>query len=144
MLSDLRESGSIEQDADLVMFIYRDEYYNGEESERQGLAEVRVAKHRNGPTETSQAQLRQALCEVLRPPRRVIANCLKCTRPFETIEVKVMHFTFPGSRYCEVCRQAEEVEQAESQAAARVHPHRRAARLPLLLVRELPARARHR
>ena len=51
-LSDLRESGSIEQDADLVMFIYRDEYYNGEESEQQGLAEVHVAKHRNGPTET--------------------------------------------------------------------------------------------
>ena len=52
ILSDLRESGSIEQDADLVMFIYRDEYYNGEESDQQGLAEVIVAKHRNGPTDT--------------------------------------------------------------------------------------------
>ena len=52
MLSDLRESGSIEQDADLVMFVYRDEYYNGEESEQQGLAEVILAKHRNGPTDT--------------------------------------------------------------------------------------------
>ena len=52
ILSDLRESGSIEQDADIVMFIYRDEYYNGEESEHQGLAEVIVAKHRNGPTDT--------------------------------------------------------------------------------------------
>ena len=52
ILSDLRESGSIEQDADVVMFIYRDEYYNGEESEQQGLAEVIVAKHRNGPTDT--------------------------------------------------------------------------------------------
>jgi replicative DNA helicase len=52
ILSDLRESGSIEQDADIVMFIYRDEYYNGEESESQGLAEVIVAKHRNGPTDT--------------------------------------------------------------------------------------------
>jgi replicative DNA helicase len=52
ILSDLRESGSIEQDADIVMFIYRDEYYNGEESEEQGLAEVIVAKHRNGPTDT--------------------------------------------------------------------------------------------
>src|SRR5262245_46023581 len=50
ILSDLRESGSIEQDADLVMFIYRDEYYN-EESEQQGLAEVILAKHRNGPTD---------------------------------------------------------------------------------------------
>ena len=49
ILSDLRESGAIEQDADLVFFIYRDEYYN-EESEQQGLAEVICAKHRNGPT----------------------------------------------------------------------------------------------
>ena len=46
------------------------------------------------------------------------ATCLTCRRAFE-IEVKVLRFTFPGSRYCEVCRQAEEVEQAESQAAAR-------------------------
>src|SRR3954463_1735012 len=48
MLSDLRESGNIEQDADLVMFIYRDEYYN-EESERLGEADLIIAKHRNGP-----------------------------------------------------------------------------------------------
>jgi replicative DNA helicase len=52
ILSDLRESGSIEQDADIVCFIYRDEYYNGEESDQQGLAEVIVAKHRNGPTDS--------------------------------------------------------------------------------------------
>jgi replicative DNA helicase len=51
ILSDLRESGSIEQDADLVTFIYRDEYYN-EESDQQGLAEVILAKHRNGPTDS--------------------------------------------------------------------------------------------
>ncbi len=51
ILSDLRESGSIEQDADLVAFVYRDEYYNGEESDAQGLAEVILAKHRNGPTD---------------------------------------------------------------------------------------------
>jgi replicative DNA helicase len=49
ILSDLRESGAIEQDADLVFFIYRDEYYN-EETDQQGLAEVICAKHRNGPT----------------------------------------------------------------------------------------------
>ncbi len=49
ILSDLRESGQIEQDADLVMFIYRDEYYNRDESERPGEADVIVAKHRNGP-----------------------------------------------------------------------------------------------
>ena len=49
ILSDLRESGSIEQDADLVMFVYRDEYYN-EDSDQQGLAEIILSKHRNGPT----------------------------------------------------------------------------------------------
>jgi replicative DNA helicase len=49
ILSDLRDSGSIEQDSDLVAFIYRDEYYN-DESPDQGLAEVILAKHRNGPT----------------------------------------------------------------------------------------------
>jgi replicative DNA helicase len=48
LLSDLRESGQIEQDSDLVMFIYRDEYYN-KESERPGEADIIVAKHRNGP-----------------------------------------------------------------------------------------------
>jgi replicative DNA helicase len=52
LLSDLRESGSLEQDADIVMFVYRDEYYSGEESDQQGLAEIIVAKHRNGPTDT--------------------------------------------------------------------------------------------
>jgi len=50
MLADLRESGSIEQDADVVLFLYRDELYNPESSESQGTAEVIVAKHRNGPT----------------------------------------------------------------------------------------------
>lgn len=49
-LSDLRESGSIEQDADVVMFIYREDYYKRDESEQPGIAQVLVQKHRNGPT----------------------------------------------------------------------------------------------
>lgn len=51
MLQDLRESGSIEQDADIVMFLYRDDYYNPE-SEAKNIAEVIIAKHRAGPTGT--------------------------------------------------------------------------------------------
>ena len=58
-LSDLRESGSIEQDADIVTFIYRDDYYHTEDEWRiqhpedeypEGIAQVIIAKHRNGPT----------------------------------------------------------------------------------------------
>lgn len=48
-LSDLRESGSIEQDADMVMFIYRDEYYNAENTEKPNVADIMIRKHRNGP-----------------------------------------------------------------------------------------------
>lgn len=51
ILSDLRESGAIEQDADVVMFLYRDDYYN-EDSEQKNIGELIIAKHRNGPTGT--------------------------------------------------------------------------------------------
>lgn len=50
MLSDLRESGSIEQDADIVLFMYRDDYYNPDNSDRPGITEVNISKHRTGPT----------------------------------------------------------------------------------------------
>ena len=51
MLSDLRESGSLEQDADIVMFLYREDYYN-QETENKNITEVIIAKHRNGPIDT--------------------------------------------------------------------------------------------
>jgi replicative DNA helicase len=57
ILSDLRESGNIEQDADLVAFLYRDEYYDPE-SEAQGEAELIIRKHRNGPIDTIRLSFR--------------------------------------------------------------------------------------
>ena len=51
MLSDLRECGSLEQDADIVAFLYREDYYN-KETENQNITELIIAKHRNGPVDT--------------------------------------------------------------------------------------------
>jgi replicative DNA helicase len=62
ILSDLRESGSIEQDADVVMFIYRDEMYN-EDTEMKNIADIIVSKHRHGPTGTVQLFFRKQLAQ---------------------------------------------------------------------------------
>ncbi|RME07592.1 MAG: replicative DNA helicase, partial [Anaerolineae bacterium] len=62
VLSDLRESGSLEQDADIVMFIYRPEMYD-EDPAKQNLAEIIVAKHRNGPIGTVQLIFRKNLAK---------------------------------------------------------------------------------
>ena len=64
ILSDLRESGALEQDADVVMFIYRDEMYN-ENTEWPNIADIIVAKHRNGPTGTVQLYFRKELAQFL-------------------------------------------------------------------------------
>lgn len=62
ILSDLRESGALEQDADVVIFIYRDEMYN-ENTERKNIADVMVAKHRNGPTGTVALYFKKELAQ---------------------------------------------------------------------------------
>ena len=59
-LSDLRESGSLEQDADIVMFLYREDYYNAQ-TENKNLCELIIAKHRNGPTQTINLQFNKNL-----------------------------------------------------------------------------------
>ncbi|MDX2085482.1 MAG: replicative DNA helicase [Candidatus Melainabacteria bacterium] len=71
MLSDLRESGSIEQDADLVMFIYRDEYYNPE-TDRPGMADILIAKQRNGPVGNIQLIFRNNITKFMNPAEKKV------------------------------------------------------------------------
>ena len=68
MLSDLRESGSIEQDADLVLMLYRDEYYQPDSIDR-GVAEIIIAKQRNGPTGTVKMLFQAELTKFLNMQR---------------------------------------------------------------------------
>lgn len=68
MLSDLRESGEIEQTADLVMFLYRDDYYNSD-SPKKDIAEVIIAKHRNGPTGKVELLFKKEFGKFLELPR---------------------------------------------------------------------------
>ncbi len=70
ILSDLRESGALEQDADVVVFIYRDEMYN-ENTERPNIADIMIAKHRNGPTGAVALYFRKELAQFLEAEVRV-------------------------------------------------------------------------
>ncbi|WP_028977631.1 replicative DNA helicase [Sporolactobacillus terrae] len=72
MLSDLRESGNIEQDADLILFLYRDDYYN-RESEKQNIVEIIIGKQRNGPVGTVEAAFIKEYAKFVNLDRKAVA-----------------------------------------------------------------------
>ena len=72
MLSDLRESGAIEQDADVVMFLYRDDYYN-HDTEKKDVAEVNIAKQRNGPVGVVNVEWQAEFARYTNPPGTRVA-----------------------------------------------------------------------
>ncbi len=97
LLSDLRESGSLEQDSDLVFFVYRDEYYLGEESDQQGVAEIILAKHRNGPTGHGQALVPASVREIRRSGSGIVARCQVCS-PTSRRPSPIRRPGLPGAR----------------------------------------------
>ena len=102
MLSDLRSSGQIEQDADLVMFIYREEYYE-DDSEHQGEAELLISKHRNGGLGNVAARLPARVPALhARDPRR---GALRMTRlPLRRVRRLRLRRRHGGARRPRACR----------------------------------------
>ena len=90
MLSDLRDSGAIEQDADIVLFIHREEYYEKENPDLKGKAELIVAKNRSGPVETLPSKYHKV--QITRRNKYVLENFLVCIR-FEHLDELFLPFS---------------------------------------------------